>query len=50
MKRIIWTAVGAVIAMVAALAVVLFVPNQDALALVLIGSSISLSVLSLREA
>lgn len=50
MRRIVWTAVGAVVAMLAALAVVLFLPDQDTLALVLTGSSITLSVLSLREA
>ena len=49
MSRVVWTAVGSVILLLAALAVVAFFPEQDTLALVLIGSSISLSVLSHRE-
>lgn len=49
LRRVIWTAVGAIILMIAAVWVALALPDEDTLALVLVGSSISLSVLSHRE-
>ena len=49
-RRVVWTAIGAVLLLLAAIAVAILLPEQDTLALVLVGSSISLSVLSHREA
>jgi hypothetical protein len=49
LQRIVWTSLFALITLLGGLGVVIFLPEHDTLALCLIGSSITFSVLSHRE-